>query len=71
MPSQLESVRTERAHITRRRVIRQHPKRFRAARRLVEAGLPLAVFKSGGALYGKRGTLLKNRDDRLDKSGER
>lgn len=70
LPSQLESARTERARVTRRRVIQQHPKRFRAARRLVEVGASLAVFKSGGALCGKRGTLLKNRD-RLDKSGKR
>lgn len=42
----------------------------RAARRLVEAAARLVVFKSGSAPYGKRGSLLKNRDGRLDKSSE-
>lgn len=71
LPPRLESARTERARVVRRRALRRHPKRFRTARRLVEVAPPLAVFNSGGAPCGKRGTLLKNRDDRLDKSGER
>jgi len=55
LPPRFESAWIERDNVKRGNAARPCSVRFRAARRLVEAASPLAVFKSGGAPHGKRG----------------